>query len=95
MQESQPGSLVNTMMRSSNLDTTTILTEQLYVHALKITAAIEVVLFQFVGNRRPGLLLLKDCLGCPKLLSALPADVVHMCNRLFLPAGVNIRNLLW
>ncbi len=80
------------------LATLTLMTpESLYCKALLICSAIEVSLFGLLGNRKLGMLLLKDCLMSPLLPDAIPGGsvTVSLCCFIFLPDGLNLRNLLW
>lgn len=68
--------------------------ERRFVIALECCTIIEKRLFEISGVADSGILL-KDILVDDRLTSMLPVSAVKFLKSLFLPTGINLRNLLW
>jgi hypothetical protein len=87
--------MISFLAISSNNSSPTTAEDQVALTLINCSI-IENILIQFLQQTSsPSVILLKDALGDEAIGELLPHSLIRIFRHLFLPAGLNIRNLLW
>lgn len=65
------------------------------VNSLVNCTMVEVHIFQMLSSKGILCTLLKDAIADPLLEEFFPRSLISLCQYMFLPSGINLRNLLW